>query len=442
MENKNALFVIRLFAPPITGGTIRVYKFCKYLLNKNFKVFIISSSQNKNKEIKKNKKLNIELSGIKIIDTPGIDTFILQNINKIKSLITKNEIQNNNGPKYKKNKTKILVNFIKLLSNNFITDIWRYLWIPFATRKLKKIIKKYKIKNIITSSPSFSTQLAGLYIKKYFQDKIFWIADFRDLWSLSPKTLEKNDKTKKIINSLEKKVINSADLNIFISNSAKKLVLNHLRISENNIKHTVITNGFDEDDFKNCIFHNNVENKSKIINISYIGSVYGPRMSCLYPEAIKRYINKSVDKNIIFNFIGNCENSYLKRLSKTGAKINIYKHMIHKNAIMKMCEADILVVFWNKSIEGSIAFTGKIFEYFRVGKPIMALFPEGEVTKIISDYNLGSFADPENENDIANKLASMINNIKNGKSYNKLPDKILDSFNREYLTEKLISFLK
>ncbi len=244
MKNKSVLFVVRLFAPPLTGGTIRLYKYCKYLVKKNYKVYVLCNSINKKEEIRKNRKLYSELNNVIFMNAPGIDVWIIEAIKKIKSLFKKRK-----GIKLKKNeeqkeikriKNNRFSKVLKSFKNCFATDIWRYLWVPFAVKRLKKYIFKYKITNIITSSPSFSTQLIGLYAKNYFDNNIFWITDFRDLWSLSPNTIMKSNKIKKRINSIEENIITKADLNFFISNGAKQLILKHFKLKENKKKHLIL----------------------------------------------------------------------------------------------------------------------------------------------------------------------------------------------------------
>ncbi len=453
-KRKNiVLFIINRFAPPITGGTIRVFKNTKYLIQKNWQVYILCNSVNKLSQLKKIPKLYSEIKGVNIIDAPGLD----EALKRILSKILFKHIDNNNSIKISDNKVKktsflpkllkaSLQKIKKFLKKSIIPDIWRYLWVPFTIEKAKKLIIQKKIKYIITSSPSQSTQLIGLKLKRYFHDSIFWIADFRDLWSLSPAISESNNKTKNVNMSLERNIIKNADKSIFISESAKKLVLDFFKICENKERYFTITNGYDEDDFKNISFSQNNKNMKKL-NINYIGSIFGPRMRCKYPEAIQTFLNRLTEKNItakniIFNFIGNLKQSYRIRLSKIKNNIDIYPHLSHAEAISKMYEADILVVLLNKSLEGSIAFTGKIFEYLRTGKPILAICPKGEVTNLIDKYSIGEAADPEDKDEIASKIAVMIKKIRSEKNnYKSLPDKILQNFNRKYLTDKLISIL-
>ncbi len=452
-ERKNKiLFIINRFAPPITGGTIRVFKYTKYLIQNNWQVYILCNSVNKLSQLKKIPKLYSEIKGVNIIDAPGLDEVLKGILSKI---LFK---RNSNNIKISVNKAKktsflqkllkvSLQKIIKHLKKSIIPDIWRYLWVPFTIEKAKKIIIQKNIKNIITSSPSQSTQLIGLRLKRYFHDSIFWIADFRDLWSLSPAISESNNKTKNVNMSLERKIIKNADKNIFISESAEKLVLDFYKICKNKKRYFTITNGYDEDDFKNISFSQNNKNIKKL-NINYIGSIFGPRMRCKYPEAIQTFLNGLIvknltTKNIVFNFIGNLKQSYRIRLSKMKNNIDIYPHLSHKEAITKMYEADILVVLLNKSIEGSIAFTGKIFEYLKTGKPILAICPKGEVTRLIEKYSIGETADPEDKDEIVSKIAVMIKKIRSEKSmYKSLPDTILLNFSRKHLTDKLISILQ
>ena len=88
--------------------------------------------------------------------------------------------------------------------------------------------------------------------------------------------------------------------------------------------------------------------------------------------------------------------------------------------------------------EGKIAYSGKFFEYIKIGKPILAIVPEGEVSFLISKYNLGEIANPDNILDIKTKIKKMVSQLN---SYSILPVELLNEFSRESLAKQLIKII-
>jgi glycosyltransferase involved in cell wall biosynthesis len=145
----------------------------------------------------------------------------------------------------KKNPLQIFLRFIR--GNFFIPDA-RVGWSGHAFRKARKLIIDNGIDTVITTGPPHSTHLTGLKLKKELN--IRWIADFRDPWTdifyysdmLHTPVARKLDLRK------EKKVLKSADRIIAVNNTVGKLLARKIDGKDTG-KITVITNGYDEDDF-------------------------------------------------------------------------------------------------------------------------------------------------------------------------------------------------
>ena len=165
------LFISNDFPPPIKGGNMRVYKFVKYLVRKKFKVYVICNNWDVRNSINKDFKLSLELDGVSFLSIPALGR-------------SKN-VTNENSIKPTINKISFKSRFKNILTNLLQPDLYTYTWNEKAIKAASDLILSHNISHVITTSPPHSTQLIGLKLKKRFKNKINWIVDFRDLWSLS-----------------------------------------------------------------------------------------------------------------------------------------------------------------------------------------------------------------------------------------------------------------
>jgi glycosyltransferase involved in cell wall biosynthesis len=228
-------------------------------------------------------------------------------------------------------------------------------------------------------------------------------------------------------------VLKAADKVIFVSNGIRELTLNKFKF---NYKSYVISNGYDNDDFLNL-------NKSLLIdtnniNISYIGTMFGPQANHKLIEGINTF-SKKLNSNspIKFNFIGEFEFKILQAINANNL-IRLINKISHSEALNLMFTSQILILVLPNDFEGKIAYSGKFFEYIKIGKPILGIVPDGEVAEIIKKYNLGEIANPDDIIEIKNKINKIIENIN---SYTKLPVEELYKYSREAQTEYLINLI-
>ena len=118
--------------------------------------------------------------------------------------------------------------------------------------------------------------------------------------------------------------------------------------------------------------------------------------------------------NTHFVIVG--EGEYRKQFESIAAKSNVSNkiHFLgavnHTVLLNYTASADIgLALIENISISYYYALPNKLFEYIMAGVPILASnLPQ--MKKVIDDYNVGRYVDPEDEDDLISKLSEMLNN--------------------------------
>lgn len=388
-EIRKVLIITDLF-PPAGGASVQfVIKLIKYLIYFGWQPIVLTISAKDYWIIDESLKGEINFSDIKIIraffpQLPRIDQIRVNSDNK----------------KNYKRKGKFLYrifNYLyRIISNLFIPDK-RMFWIPFAYSKIKKILRKEKIDIIFTVSPSYSTALIGLLLKKEF--KLPLISYFLDPWVDNPYSADAN--FKKFINSkLENLVIRYVNRAIFCTRSFNNYMSSKYPIYKEKFMYIPI--GFDPKDFEISAINNKPDNSYLII--TYTGTFYGHRNPYVFFKALALLLKKhpNLRNKIKIKFIGTSKFDITKWIEEFNLKdvIEILGYVPWKTAIKFLKDSDMFLLIVGDYDE--IFVPGKLYEYLGAGKFILGIGPDGEAKEILEKSGIGVFFSNNQIEEISN----------------------------------------
>lgn len=415
---KKKILIIVYYWPPSGGaGVQRWLKFVKYLPQFDWEPTVVTTKKG---------------------DYPVIDESLLLEVpEKVRVVQTKtpsflklfNKTSDDSLPygslEYGENDS-----FIKKIAiwfrRNIIVPDARKLWNKYAYRSAKKLIELNDYQAVVTSGPPHSTHLVGLKLKKKY--KINWIVDFRDPWTNIDylKNIKRLKLTDKYDLKLERKVKNNCD---------KLMAVNDQIIAELNVeeKSVVITNGYDEDDFKNL-----KREDSSTLNINYFGNITIERNPLILLKAINMLL-KEKKCEISLNFWGMITKEIKDKLAEHDVYeiVRIHSYLPHSEILQKMLHSSILLLIIN-NVPGNVGITtGKIFEYLGAKRPILGIGPtDGEAAKLIKNASSGKMFEYDNMLGIKNFINNILNNNE-GFDFSEV-----EQFSRKALTKELIDNLK
>ena len=420
----NKVLIVTYYWPPSGGaGVQRWLKFSKYLPEFGWDPIILTVDQAYATYPVTDYSLTNDLpSSVKIFTTPATNYFGIYKKDKtrIPSAGFANSVDNTFKGK--------LLRFVR--GNFFIPDPRRG-WNKYAFKKACELIEKEGIRHIITTSPPHSTQLIGLKIKKRYP-ALKWIADLRDPWTdiYYYKQFYPTIISKAIDLKFEKSVLQGADKIITVGRSLKTLF--SAKVSGVVNKTEVITNGYDESDFKEV---------AKIIpkrfTITYVGT-----LSDIYPiegliPALKTL--QLSGKDFLLRFVGTVSEKTKKLLVSEipGNCIEFLPYVIHSEAIKYMTGSSLLVLIIPLHQSNKSIITGKLFEYLATGKPIICLGPvDGDAAEIIATCRAGkTFAYYDTVN-----ISEFVTNA--GKLPELSDEKALKNFSRLNLAKRISEVLE
>jgi glycosyltransferase involved in cell wall biosynthesis len=253
-------------------------------------------------------------------------------------------------------------------------------WQKASTLNLVDCHKENPFDLIISSfSPQEAHMVAVNFCKQFAT--IPWIADMRDEMSANP-YIDQN--TKNNLKKVEK------DVNAYATAilSVSKPIVDDFKALCPDIQYfEEIRNGF------NHSFKRDLTNTSKnaIFTFGYFGTFYGSRKPAILFEALKQLNNEIEDFNFNVAIIGAHQNYSVP--SEISENVQLFQSVSYLEAINKMAEMDINVQLHPRSEQKGI-FTGKLFDYISVQKPVLALVDTEDVAaQLINEFQCGYVAE-------------------------------------------------
>lgn len=424
------VLIITYYWPPSAGsGVQRWVKFAKYLPQFGWEP-VIFTPENPDFGVKDHTLLNDISSDMEIIKFPIWEPYQLQ-----RRLLGKDE---NFEPATALEKPQ--KGFFDHLSiwvrGNLLIPDPRVFWVRPSTNFLIDTIKTNQIDAVITTGPPHSLHMIGMKLKE--KTGVKWLADFRDPWSKWEllDTLHMTSWAKRRHRSLEARILSNADKIVTISPRFEQ----DFR-SLGARKTSVITNGFDPDDFRDA---ENIAPAGKFL-ISHIGTIDDLRDPRPFLTALKALLpaHQQLQKDIEVLFVGQVSPKLIEEVEKDlelSQVVTIRPYVPHSEVfkLYKRSSVLLLVLANATNAEGNVP--GKLFEYLAAQRPVLAIGKvEGDSSSIIRDANAGTTCEPENITAIEEAIMLFYNNFKNG---SRLENNDVNKYSRKNLTEKLAYLLE
>ena len=401
-DSKKVLFIAYLFPPVGGGGVQRSSKFVKYLPEFGWQPLVLTV-----------KEPYDFYKDVTLLDDIGkyvkvYRTFSIEPMKWIRILLkdkSKKKLKSDNKSTYPLKKSLKPAFLVKLKTYLLVPDN-EILWFPFAVWKGWRIMRKEKPEIIYSTASPFTDHLIALMLSKI--SKIPWVADFRDLWVDRP-NFPKNKFRLFIDRKLEKMVIKYANHIVTVTSVMAERFKELYPIKN----YTSITNGYDEDDFKNIEVQMPSAEEFRITYTGIMNEQQNPgRIFRALSDLIKQRadIQKKIKLRIIgqLDNPGDFENYILLKELELDKYTEIVPYQPHNQIINEIMQSTILLLLIGDYPLNEGILTGKIFEYLRSGKPVLAVVPEkGLAAEVIRKTNSGLVA----ANNDVEMISEVISNL-------------------------------
>ena len=411
------VLIISYYWPPAGGsGVQRWLKFVKYFRDFGIEP-VVFCPENPNYPIK-DYALEGEIpEGIEILKLP------------IRELGKPSIKQAGFLSKKKSLKTQILT----YIRANLVIPDTRFLWIKPATKYLTKYLKSAPVDFVISTGPPHSMHLIALELKKDLG--VPWLADFRDPWTdidfFHHLPFNKWAWNKHL--KLEQEVLTHADIVTVVS---EQMRLKYLKYN----KHTALLyNGFDGAlaDGKEKL-----DDKFSLVHVGLINADRCPYNLLEVLGELKDELQGFQD-DLEITLVGKTASELIEKAIENGleSNLNLIDYLPHDEISVYQERAQLLLLLLNDVPSAKGIITGKVFEYFRAQRPILAIGPKGgNLDDLLQETQSGQLFDFSNKVDLKSYLRLSYEAFKeNGLHVNS---KNITSFHRKALTKQLAELIK
>ena len=409
---KRGLIVTYYFPPAGGGGVQRWVKFVKYLSRLDWDLTIITAA---------------------VENTLSDDPVLLKEIPPNTKIIR---------PEKTVNIVPFKDFFFKKLSHGYwqrwissllhITDS-RAAWNKTAKKLIDKELNSHAYDALIISLPPYSlAELAAFYSEKL---KIPVFLDMRDPWTKNPYKIypslihRKMDETRELltIGRTENLICAYQSIADHYSRTIKSF-------SDKSVM--IIPNGYDEEDF-NALSEKNYK-REDVFHIAFSGSFYSHlNRPDQFFKALK--LLKEQGKDIQFHHIGDSvyDLGALAARFKVGDNVKLWGYKNHRECLEIMAGMNAFCFFLDPGIlNADKTVGGKVYEYLRFKKPILAVVPEkGEAAGLINSTNSGLVCPVNSAQEISKAMLRVISDPEQFRYHN------ISAYSRKHQAELLHNFI-
>ena len=294
--------------------------------------------------------------------------------------------------------------------NLFVPDA-RVGWYFTAVKAAKKYIKLNTVDAIVSIGPPHSAHLIGLTLSRKFS--IPHIPVLIDPWTniVYYKNLKRNIAAVKLDNYLEKSVLKNSEHTIFVTKTT---------LQDYNTKYPFLSGksfvlywGYDEKAFESLPV--TIDNSEEII--LHAGNIFDYQNPVNFWKTLKRQIDKG--KQLKLKFIGTVGEKIKDEIKNNGLlpHTEFQGFLPYLEMLKELMKAKYLLVCASEPRH----VPGKLFEYLRTGKPIIAFGENNaEVKDILQKANAGMiFRYDDDCEEFFNSVDNFSTNISYVKEFNR-----------------------
>ncbi len=318
-------------------------------------------------------------------------------------------------------------------------------WIPGVVRLAGKLIRRGEVDALYSTYPVPSALLAGLVLKRRYG--LPWVVDFRDPWvedSMPPLR-------RRFEGLLERRILVAADRVVCNTPRMREWFL-HRYPALSPERLVTITNGYDEED------------------MSGTAPAPGGRFEILYPgmisvgnrnpEPLLAGVRLALDENRLraddlrLTFLGAgtyaADERFQNQLDHYGLRRItevVPARIPYREALNRMAGAGVLVVLSEPVGESErsraerrwseLQVPAKVYEYLRIGRPLLALVSGGAVADLLAETGLGRSVSPADVRGVARALGDLyVRRAAVGRAGAPIPPEIA-RYSRRHLSEIL-----
>lgn len=414
MDQHTVLVFAYYFPPMGLSGVQRVAKFVKYLPEHGWRPIVVTTGPTAYYAHDTSMLADVEGPHIEIHRTNGNDpNSLLQDAGTIKM------------PR------EVIRKLLNRLSSTFFIPDNKRSWAKQALQTAREICATTHVDAIFVSGPPFSAMMAAATLHK--ETGIPLVVDYRDLWYGNQFSFYPTPWHAHLQKTLEYNVLTHASKVIVTNRRIKEKLINtypHLPFDDV----VIIPQGYDPADFTAPI----QPRTTSAFRLTYAGIFYEFITPRSFFKAVAQFLRNTPQAQIELHFAGLLREEHASAARKLGLDKFIHDHgyCTHGETIDLLRSSDALWMMVGNGKNADTVSSGKLYEYFGTGKPVLASLPEGALRQAAQRYGASIITDPHDVDAIAAAIATLYEQWKAHRA--PTPDMTyVRTFDRRMLTAEL-----
>ena len=295
-----------------------------------------------------------------------------------------------------------------LRGNLFIPDA-RCFWINPSVRYLRNWLRSNHVDAIISSGPPHSMHLIARDIAN--ETGLPWIADFRDPWTNIDyyKDLHLSQWADRKHRRLEASVIKQASKVVVVGSGMRDEFK-----AAYGIEPEVITNGYDEDDFK----VDDISPSSDFV-LAHVGTLVPSRNPVQLWKVLGEMVRENPRFRSVFKLrlVGKVDVTIREAIKLSGltGHVEYIDYITHDRVPIELKKASALLLVLNDTPNAKGILTGKLFEYLAAQRTVICLGPrDGDAAKVLDETGAGVTVSFNDANGIKKMMEDVFKRYESG----------------------------
>lgn len=320
------------------------------------------------------------------------------------------------------------------------------LWLPAARRAGRELLGRLPHHAILATAPSYSNLVLGATLKRH--SGLPLLADYRDEWDVSSAYWENAPRdavSRRVQAALQRRVLRSADAVIATTKASTLRLAERAREAGAHPHTECIYNGWDPGDLAEAAHAAPaIAPDPTRFRLVYTGTLWNLTSIAPVVQAVEQLATShpALAARLELVILGRKtpdQEQLLSRLQATPTVVHLPGYAPHPVALATMQSADALLLLLSDVPGAERVAPAKLFEYLAVGRPMLAVTPDGETAGIVRSVETDGWRAARDVTGITQWLVDRLE----GRSAPALPgrDTARASFQRRPQAEQLARLL-
>ena len=322
-------------------------------------------------------------------------------------------------------------------------------WILPAVVAGRRLVRGSDIACLFSSGPAWSSHLAALGLARL--TGLPWVAHFRDPWSQGSGYYRDSQWVERANARLERAVVERAATVICVTDRHTDLLRRHYASCDPG-KFVTVPNGYDGAEWEQAEADagaGGADAPGGQFVITYAGALYVGRSPLLVLEALRR-LHQTGDLTLDRVRLDIVVNDGMRQLPDgrdimavaremgLGGAVQVLGPLPRRETLRRLLDSNLLLLLGHNF---TMQVPGKLYEYLRTGRPILALAPAGAQTDLLRATGGAWIVEPDDAAGVVEAVRDAYRRWQTGQSGPKADARLVSGFDRRVLVGRFATEL-